>query len=131
MDYKKYDIFSPMAFVLLVIVYLIFSEIAFHYHLNELIGVDLYTIGLIFLGIAFYSLGIVLSNYFLKNKEISINTKKIDKLEINRTVFIITNIYNSFLFEYRTDPHIISIDEYNQLNKESLYSSDVKTATQQ
>ena len=86
MDYKKYDIFSPMAFVLLVIVYLIFSEIAFHYHLNELIGVDLYTIGLIFLGIAFYILGIVLSNYFLKNKEISINTKKIDKIFSERLV---------------------------------------------
>ena len=86
MDYKKYDIFSPMAFVLLVIVYLIFSEIAFHYHLNELIGVDLYTIGLIFLGIAFYILGIVLSNYFLKNKEISKNNKKIDKIFSERLV---------------------------------------------
>ena len=49
---------------------------------------------------------------------IFLNTKKIDKLEINRTVFIITNIYNNFLFENRTDPHIISIDEYNKIINE-------------
>ena len=86
MDYKKYDIFSPMVFVLLVIIYLIFSEVAFHYHLNKLIGVNLYTIGLIFLGIVFYILGIVLSNYFLKNREININTEKIDKFFSERLV---------------------------------------------
>lgn len=86
MDYKKYDIFSPMVFVLLVIIYLIFSEVAFHYHLNKLIGVNLYTIGLIFLGIVFYILGIVLSNYFLKNREININTEKIDKFFSQRLV---------------------------------------------
>lgn len=76
MDYKKYDIFSPMVFVLLVIVYLISSGIAFNYHLNKLIGVDLYTIGIIFLGILFYIIGMLLSNYFLKNKEININSEK-------------------------------------------------------
>ena len=54
MDYKKYDIFSPMTFVLLVIIYLIFSEIAFYYHLNDLIGVNIYTIGVILLGIVFF-----------------------------------------------------------------------------
>ena len=86
MDYKKYDIFSPMVFVLLVIIYLIFSEVAFHYHLNKLIGVNLYTIGLIFLGIVFYILGIVLSNYFLKNREININTEKINKFFSQRLV---------------------------------------------
>lgn len=80
MDYKKYDIFSPMVFVLLVIVYLMASGIAFNYHLNRLIGVDSYTIGIIFLGIVFYIIGMVLSNYFLKNKEININSKKIDKI---------------------------------------------------
>ena len=80
MDYKKYDIFSPMVFVLLVIIYLMFSEIAFHYHLHKLIGVDLYTIGVIFLGILFYIIGTALSNYFLKNKEITINTGKTDKI---------------------------------------------------
>ena len=86
MDYKKFDIFSPMVFVLLVIVYLIFSEIAFHYHLHKLIGVDTYTITLIFLGIAFYILGIALSNYLLKNKQISMNAGKIDKIFSERLV---------------------------------------------
>ena len=86
MNYKKYDIFSPMAFVLLVIIYLIFSEIAFYYHLNRLVGVNLYTIGLILLGIVFYIIGIVLSNYFLKNKKININTEKIDKIFSQRIV---------------------------------------------
>lgn len=86
MDYKKFDIFSPMVFVLLVIVYLIFSEIAFHYHLHKLIGVDTYTIALIFLGIAFYILGIALSNYLLKNKKISMNAGKIDKIFSERLV---------------------------------------------
>lgn len=92
MDYKKYDIFSPMVFVLLVIVYLIFSEIAFHYHLNELIGVDLYTIGIIFLGILFYIIGIVISNYILKNKEISINNEKIDMIFTERLVLLLVII---------------------------------------
>ena len=86
MDYKKYDIFSPMVFVLLVIIYLMFSEIAFYYHLNKLIGVNLYTIGLIFLGIVFYIIGIALSNYFLKNKDINLNSEKIDKIFSERLV---------------------------------------------
>ena len=93
MDYKKYDIFSPMIFVLLVIIYLIFSEIAFYYHLNKLIGVDNYTIGVIFLGIVFYIIGTVLSNYFLKNKEISINTEKINKILIGILLQIANLIY--------------------------------------
>ena len=86
MDYKKYDIFSPMSFVLLVIIYLIFSEIAFYYHLNDLIGVNIYTIGVILLGIVFYILGTLLTNYFIKNKEITINTEKIDKIFSERLV---------------------------------------------
>ena len=86
MDYKKFDIFSPMIIVLLVIIYLIFSEIAFHYHIHNLIGVDSYTIGVIFLGIIFFIIGIVLSNYLLKNKEITINSEKINKIFSERLV---------------------------------------------
>ena len=86
MDYKKYDIFSPMIIVLLVIIYLIFSQIAFHYHIHNLIGVDSYTIGVIFLGIIFFIIGIVLSNYLLKNKEITINSEKINKIFSERLV---------------------------------------------
>ena len=80
MNLKKYDIFSPMVFVLLVIIYLIFSLIGFHYHLKGLIGVDLYTIGIIFLGIIFYIIGIVMTNFIFKNRKISCDTKKIDKI---------------------------------------------------
>ena len=86
MDYKKYDIFSPMVFVLLVLIYLIFSQIAFSFHLPKLVGVDLYTIGVIFLGILFYVIGMALSNYFLKNKEINANSEKIDKIFSKRLV---------------------------------------------
>ena len=86
MDYKKFDIFSPMIIVLLVIIYLIFSQIAFHYHIHNLIGVDSYTIGVIFLGIIFFIIGIVLSNYLLKNKEITINSEKINKIFSERLV---------------------------------------------
>ncbi len=86
MDYKKYDIFSPMVFVLLVIIYLIFSQTAFYYHLNKLTGVDLYTVGVIFLGTLFYITGIVLSNYFLKDKEINMHSEKIDKIFSERMV---------------------------------------------
>ena len=86
MDYKKYDIFSPMVFVLLVIIYLIFSQTAFSYHIHKLIGVDSYTIGVIFLGILFYIIGIALSDYFLKNKEINMNTEKVNKVFSERLV---------------------------------------------
>ena len=86
MDYKKYDIFSPMVFVLLVLIYLIFSQIAFSFHLHKLVGVDFYTIGVIFLGILFYVIGMALSNYFLKNKEINANSEKIDKIFSKRLV---------------------------------------------
>jgi oligosaccharide repeat unit polymerase len=86
MDYKKFDIFSPMVFVLLVIIYLISSQTAFHYHIHKLVGVDVYTIGVIFLGILFYIIGIALSYYFLKNKKISINTEKINKIFSKRLV---------------------------------------------
>ena len=86
MDYKKFDFFSPMIFVILVIVYLIFSQTAFYFHINRLIGVDNYTIGVIFLGIVFFIIGILLSNYFLKNKEININTEKVNKIFSERLV---------------------------------------------
>ena len=86
MDYKKFDFFSPKIFVILVIIYLIFSQIAFNFHLNELTGVDPYTIGVIFLGIAFYIIGMLLSNYFLKNKEIKINSEKTDNIFSERLV---------------------------------------------
>ena len=86
MDYKKFDIFSPMIIVLLVIIYLIFSQIAFHYHIHNLIGVDSYTIGVIFLGIIFFIIGVLLSNYLLKNKEITINSEKINKIFSERLV---------------------------------------------
>lgn len=86
MDYKRYDIFSPIVFVLLVIIYLMFSQIAFSYHIHKLIGVDVYTIGIVLLGLVFFIIGIALSNYLLKNKEIKLNTEKIDKIFSKRLV---------------------------------------------
>ena len=80
MNYKKYDIFSPIIFVLLVIIYLIFSEIAFNNHLKELVGININTIYVISLGLLFYVIGIFLTKYFLKDKGMSLNEAKIDKL---------------------------------------------------
>lgn len=86
MNYKKLDIFSPMIVVLLVFVYLIFSYIAFNYHLKELVGVNIYTIEVIFLGLIFYILGIYICKYLLKNKELSLNKEKLDKFTSKKVI---------------------------------------------
>ncbi|WP_455646081.1 oligosaccharide repeat unit polymerase family protein [Methanosphaera sp.] len=88
MNYRKLDIFSPMIVVLLVVVYLIFSFIAFEYHLKELVGININTIGIIILGIIFYVLGICISKYLLKNKNLSVDTNKLEKITSKR--FILT-----------------------------------------
>ncbi|OED29579.1 oligosaccharide repeat unit polymerase family protein [Methanosphaera sp. WGK6] len=88
MDYRKLDIFSPMIVVLLVVVYLIFSFIAFEYHLKELVGININTIGIIILGLIFYVLGLYISRYMLKNKNLVVNTDKLDKITSKR--FILT-----------------------------------------
>lgn len=92
MNYKKFDIFSPLIFVLMVIVYLIFSEIAFHFHLKELIGVNINTVYVIFLGIIFYVIGFYLCQYTFKNKEVSLLQNKIDKVFTEKTVLILVII---------------------------------------
>lgn len=80
MNYKKFDIFSPMIVVLLVILYLIFSYVAFNFHLKELVGINSITIGVIFLGLLFYVLGIYFTNHIFKNRNLSVNKTKLDKL---------------------------------------------------
>ena len=94
MNLKKYDIFSPIIFVLLVILYLIFSQIAFYYHLKELVGVNFNTICIIFLGLIFYVLGIYISKHLLKNSELTLDTIKIDKIFSEKIVlsFVILGI---------------------------------------
>ena len=72
MNYKMFDIFSPMIFVILVIVYLIFSQIAFHYHLKELIGININTIYVICLGLVFYIIGVYITQYLLKNRTLTL-----------------------------------------------------------
>ena len=80
MNYKKFDIFSPLVFVLLVVVYLIFSQIAFNYHLKELVGININTLYVIGLGLVFYVGGLCLSRYLLNNKEFSLNETKINRI---------------------------------------------------
>ena len=80
MDYKKLDIFSPLVFVLLVIVYLIFSQIAFNYHLKELVGININTLYVIALGLIFYVVGLCFSHYILKNRDFSLKEAKIDRI---------------------------------------------------
>ncbi len=94
MDYKKIDIFSPLVLVLLVIIYLIFSQIAFQYHLKELVGININTIYIIFLGLLLYVGGICLSDYMLKNREFSVNESKLDKIFSEKVVlsFVILGI---------------------------------------
>lgn len=80
MNYKKFDIFSPLVFVLLVLIYLIFSQIAFNYHLKELVGININTLYVIGLGLILYILGFRFSQYILKNKDFSLNEIKINKI---------------------------------------------------
>lgn len=80
MNYKKFDIFSPLVFVLLVVVYLIFSQIAFNYHLKELVGININTLYVIGWGLVFYVGGLCLSRYLLNNKEFSLNETKINRI---------------------------------------------------
>lgn len=92
MDFKKFDFFSPMIFVILVIVYLIFSEVAFHYHLKELIGININTIYIIFLGIISYVIGYFICNHIFKNKEFSIDKNKINTLFSEKIVLSLVAI---------------------------------------
>ena len=88
MNYKKYDIFSPIVFVFLVLIYLLFSEIAFENHLKELVGININTIYVIVLGLIFYVIGIVITNYLLKDKKLSLDERKIDKIFSERIVLV-------------------------------------------
>lgn len=86
MNYKNFDIFSPLVLVLLVVIYLIFSQIAFTYHLKELVGININTIYVIFLGLIFYVAGIYFSQYMLKNRDFSLNENKINKIFSEKTL---------------------------------------------
>jgi len=95
MKNKNIDIFSPIIFVLLVIFYLIFSQIAFHYQLKELVGVNINTVYVIFLGTLFYLIGVYISRHILKNKELILEDKKIEKIFSEKIVlsFVLIGIF--------------------------------------
>lgn len=97
MDYKKLDLFTPMIVVLLVFVYLIFAYIGFYYHIRELIGVNMNTIGIILLGLIFYILGYYISKCLLKNKELKINKPRLDKLTGKK--FVLTLVILGILLQ--------------------------------
>ncbi len=80
MNYKQLDIFSPLIIVVLVLLYLVFSFVSFHYHIRNLVGVESYTIAVIFLGLIFYVLGVYLSRHILKNREFTLNKERIKKI---------------------------------------------------
>lgn len=89
MNYKKIDIFSPVIFVFLVMLYLIFSYVGFHYHLKGLIGVHFETIGVVFLGLIFYILGLLVTKYIFKDKQLTLNEEKINKISSERIILLL------------------------------------------
>ncbi len=89
MNYKKLDIFSPMILVLLVLLYLIFSYVGFHYHLKELIGININTLAIICLGLVFYCLGVYLCKYLLKNRILDVNNERIAKITSEKLILTI------------------------------------------
>lgn len=95
MNLKKYDIFSPLLFVVLVIVYLIFSQIAFQLHLKELVGVNINTVYIIIAGLLAYIIGMFASSSIFKNKEFITNTNKLDNIFSERNVlsFVVLGIF--------------------------------------
>lgn len=86
MNYKNFDIFSPIIVVLLVILYLVFSFVAFNYHLKELVGINTNTIGIIFLGLIAYIIGMISIKYLLKNRKLSIKEEKLEKITSEKII---------------------------------------------
>lgn len=86
MDYRKIDIFSPIILILLVLVYLIFSLIGYEYHLKELVGINIITVGVVILGLLFYLLGIFSSNKILKKRQLSLNTQRLEKISSEKII---------------------------------------------
>lgn len=85
---KKLDIFNPALLVVLVFVYLIFAYVGFSYHLKELVGINISTIGVILLGLIFYVLGMLIIRYVMRGHRISVKSINISKLTSER--FILT-----------------------------------------
>lgn len=92
MNYKSYDIFSPIILIILVIIYLIFSQIAFHYHLKELVGIEINTIYIIILGLLAYAAGLFITRNMLRNREFALNEAKINKICSERILLSLVSI---------------------------------------
>ncbi|RAP49195.1 MAG: hypothetical protein BZ136_03615 [Methanosphaera sp. rholeuAM74] len=86
MDYKKIDIFAPWIFLVLVLIYLLFSFIGFNYHLKNLVGVSSDTIIIVFLGMLSYIIGMYVSKRLLKTENVSICDDKINKIASEKIV---------------------------------------------
>ena len=86
MNIKKLDIFNPMILVVLVLVYLLFSFIGFEFHLKELVGINNFTLIVVFLGLIAYIMGIFTSKYLLDNHDFRIDESRLQYLTSRRTL---------------------------------------------
>lgn len=97
MNFKKIDIFSPVILAVLVFLYLIFAYVGFTFHLKELTGINLITVGVIILGVIFYMIGVKGIKYLFKNRQIIIDNERISKLTSER--FILTMVLLGIIFQ--------------------------------
>lgn len=97
MDFKKADIFSPVLLIVLIFLYLIFAYVGFTFHLKELTGVNLSTIGVIILGLIFYIIGVVCIKYLLRNRQFITDNERISKLTSEK--FILTVVLLGILLQ--------------------------------
>lgn len=88
MEYKKFDIFSPYVLIILVLLYLIFSFIGFHYHLKELTGINNLTLLVVLLGLIVYACGIKIGDY-LSNKDFEVDSDKLEKISSEKVILTI------------------------------------------
>jgi len=86
MNIKKLDIFNPMILVVLVLVYLLFSFIGFEFHLKELVGINNFTLIVVFLGLIAYIMGIFTSKYLLDKHDFRIDESRLQYLTSRRTL---------------------------------------------
>jgi oligosaccharide repeat unit polymerase len=86
MNIKKLDIFNPMILVVLVLVYLLFSFIGFEFHLKELVGINNFTLIVVFRGLIAYIMGIFTSKYLLDKHDFRIDESRLQYLTSRRTL---------------------------------------------
>jgi oligosaccharide repeat unit polymerase len=75
-----------MILVVLVLVYLLFSFIGFEFHLKELVGINNFTLIVVFLGLIAYIMGIFTSKYLLDKHDFRIDESRLQYLTSRRTL---------------------------------------------